>query len=100
MGYLQCVCGGGRAGCIDRVYIGEELGDGAVPRQAAVAGEVTVRGCSQQAPPPPSTRWHVQISHLMPVYLAKWMTAAYTPATTQGPTPVSSASTGRRNQPK
>ena len=39
--------------------------------------------------------YHVQISHLMPVYLAVSTTAAYAPATTQGPKQVSRASTGR-----
>ena len=49
-GYLRCT---ERASCIKRVYIGGEMGDGAVPKQAAAAGEVIVRGCPQQVPVAP-----------------------------------------------
>ena len=42
------------------------------------------------------SRLHVQISHLMPVYLAVMTTAAYAAATTQGPTQASRA-TGTNN---
>ena len=70
---------------------------GRYPGRLRPLGEVIVRGCPQPLSPL-STWWHVQISHLMLVYLVESTTAVYAAATTQGPKQASRASTGPKNQ--
>ena len=51
-GYIRCA---ERASCIDRVYIGVEMGDGAVPKQAAAAVKLQSGDAHSRPLPPLST---------------------------------------------